>query len=377
MLGAAQLAKEQMEDWKDGLLDLTYQEYQNLSTFAAPPKIADLDFVDAQTTIFFQSLRTFFRFRQPTDPTNLLKDAETYEAIRSYMREGAQVAFAWSGPVAFSPIGQNMARPSPTFQFTEDKKLGLVFPTEKATTKLTFPSPASLPCPRPEVQVKVFSNRSLCPLCAPLCQTQCVPGQREFVDSTGVKNCQSCSAGYFSVAGPSGYVTATECSACLAGSFALEAASTCTSCAPGTFQVRSQLLRFNTIPTNTIGSHVQGKPAQNNCRLCDDLGNFFQERAGQTECTSCPPNSQRYLGVLTGGDPRSCQCKEGYWRHDELLGRECFPCPSGGKCPGKSELPFPQENFWSISETNRNGTATHSTLKVCPNEHYFRSMRVG
>ena len=245
VLGSTQLAKEQMEDMKDGLIGLNYDNYKKLPSFvpfvcAEGTGIVPLDLVEAQTTIFFQVLATFFRFRQMPDPANFLLDADTYEGIRSYMREGSLVAMTWNGPVAFSPIGQNMARLPPTLQYTYDEKLGLVFPSETATTQLVYPSKAALPCLRPEVQVKLFQNRSQCPLCAAFCQTQCVPGQKEYVDSTGEKNCLMCSAGYFSVAGPSGYVTATECSACLAGSFALDAASTCTSCAPGTFQVRSQ-----------------------------------------------------------------------------------------------------------------------------------------
>jgi hypothetical protein len=234
-----------MEDMKDGLIGLNYDNYKKLPSFvpfvcAEGTGIVPLDLVEAQTTIFFQVLATFFRFRQMPDPANFLQDADTYEGIRSYMREGSLVAMTWNGPVAFSPIGQNMARLPPTLQYTYDEKLGLVFPSEKATTQLVYPSKAALPCLRPEVQVKLFQNRSQCPLCAAFCQTQCVPGQKEYVDSTGEKNCLMCSAGYFSVAGPSGYVTATECSVCLAGTFAPAAASTCTSCAPGTFQVRSQ-----------------------------------------------------------------------------------------------------------------------------------------
>ena len=55
ILGSTQLAKEQMVDWKDGLLGLTYKEYKALPGFTLPPAVeAPLDLVDAQTTIFFQ-----------------------------------------------------------------------------------------------------------------------------------------------------------------------------------------------------------------------------------------------------------------------------------------------------------------------------------
>ena len=63
-----------------------------------------------------QVLQTFFRFRQISNPKNLLADAETYEGIRSYMREGARVAFTFNGPVSFSKIGQNTGRQPTTLQ---------------------------------------------------------------------------------------------------------------------------------------------------------------------------------------------------------------------------------------------------------------------
>ena len=242
LLGSTQLAKEQMVDWKDGLLDLTYTEYKSLPGFTLPPAAeSPLDLVDAQTTIFFQVIRTFFRFRQLPDPVNFLKDAETYEGIRSYMREGAQVAFTWNGPVAFSPIGQNTGRLPPTFQYTADEKLGLVFPTEKATTQLTYPSPATLPCEHPENQLRNFVNFSKCALCAPFCQTRCVPGERATRvtpvegNSTITQNgCAKCPSGSYSVDDPGqDEVLSTECMTCAAGSYSKEGASTCTDCAAG------------------------------------------------------------------------------------------------------------------------------------------------
>ena len=224
-------------DMKDGLLYVTYDEYKQLPSFvpfvcAEGTGIVPLDLVEAQVTIFPQALVTFFRFRPILDPANFLRD--TYEDIRSYMREGSIVAYTWNGPVSFSPIGQNMARLPPTLQFTYDERLGLVFPTEKASAKLVYPSEAEMPCQRPEVEVKVFLNRSKCPLCAPFCQVTCTPGQMQFVDQTGDKNCRTCTAGHYSVASEAeARVTATECARCPSGTFTGAGASSCSRCPPG------------------------------------------------------------------------------------------------------------------------------------------------
>ncbi len=124
-----------------------------------------------------------------------------------------------------------------------------------------------------------------------------------------------------------------------------------------------------------IVAYLQAEAAQANCVSCDVLGNFFQENASGTRCIPCPPNSQRYLGVLTGGDPRSCQCKEGYFHassdaqtpttsksevrtidtsenrgHGGLrptfavsfaLLQGCSACPAGALCKGKLHRPTP------------------------------------
>ena len=222
-------------DMKDGLLGVTYDTYKTLPSVpfncSEGTGVAPLDLVEAQASIFLQVLVTFFRFRPLPDPVNWLRD--TYEDIRSYMREGSVVAQTWNGPVSFSPIGQNTARLPPTMQFTYDEKLGLVFPTEKASAKLFYPSEADLPCPE-LAQVKVFVNRSKCPLCAPFCQTRCTPGQRQDVDAHGETVCPSCAAGHFSISRQGeAYVSTTACTQCEPGTFAAAAASTCLTCQPG------------------------------------------------------------------------------------------------------------------------------------------------
>jgi hypothetical protein len=232
-----------MVDWKDGLLGLKYEEYQNIPGFVLPPGVeSPLDLVDAQASIFFRVIRTFFRFRQLPDPVHFLKDAETYEGIRAYMREGAQVAFTWNGPVAFSPIGQNTGRLPPTFQFTADEKLGLVFPMERATTQVVFPSPATMPCPTPASDLRI-ANKSKCALCAPFCQTRCMSGQ--FVvhevqvegNRTSETSCAECRSGLYSTgSADEGQVLATQCTLCVSGTFSKQGSSACTACPVGYFQ---------------------------------------------------------------------------------------------------------------------------------------------
>jgi len=55
----------------------------------------------------------------------------------------------------------------------------------------------------------------------------------------------------------------------------------------------------------------QSESAQFDCISCDKLGSFYQELPGQTVCSACAPNTQRFLGVLSGATARACQCKEG------------------------------------------------------------------
>jgi hypothetical protein len=60
--------------------------------------------------------------------------------------------------------------------------------------------------------------------------------------------------------------------------------------------------------------YFQPEPGQFGCVNCDSLGDAYQELSNQTSCRVCPPNTQRYLGVLDGANRSSCQCKEGLHR---------------------------------------------------------------
>ena len=323
VLGSTQLAKEQMVDMKDGLLGVSYDVYKTLPSFvpfqcAEGTGIVPLDLVEAQASIFLQVLLTFFRFRPIPDPVNWLRD--TYEDIRSYMREGSVVAQTWNGPVSFSPIGQNTARLPPTLQYTYDERLGLVFPSEKASTTLVYPSEAQAPCPRPEVQVKVFLNRSQCPLCAPWCQTMCTAGQMQYANDLGEIYCPSCAAGYYSAAGHGeAYVTASACTRCAAGTFAAAEASHCSTCPPGALNgafgsdaIAGPVVSCMIAWLNAWAGSFQPEEGQFGCVSCDSLGNdVYQEQGAQTSCEACATNTQRYLGLLSAANKSSCQCKKG------------------------------------------------------------------
>ena len=102
------------------------------------------------------------------------------------------------------------------------------------------------------------------------------------------------------------------------------------------------------------------------------VGDYFQELPAQTKCTNCATNTQRKIGKGKGSSRTSCMCKDGavrpfpytfsswadmragmfhahvshlckmrtadltgFWRHDGLLGLECWPCPDGGECSSK------------------------------------------
>ena len=70
--------------------------------------------------------------------------------------------------------------------------------------------------------------------------------------------------------------------------------------------------RFLLSPGFFFGAGMfQPEPAQFGCISCDNLGSFYQELKGRTSCNSCPANTQRFIGVLSGATIEACQCKEG------------------------------------------------------------------
>jgi hypothetical protein len=92
----------------------------------------------------------------------------------------------------------------------------------------------------------------------------------------------------------------------------------------------------------------QDRAAQFGCISCDKIGNSYQELQGQTGCTFCPPNTQRYVDILSGATVDACQCKEGkdpafLWRVSLLvsLSATCvlvMPSDVQGTLPSKAGL---------------------------------------
>jgi hypothetical protein len=171
----------------------------------------------------------------------------------------------------------------------------------------------------------------------------------------------------------------TACSACLPGLFQAQKYSThCELCAVGHFSNRSdgndQCLQcdaglFQDSPKRSeckqcAAGFFASDKGRNSCTDCDDRGDYFQERTGATLCEPCPTNSRRYVGAGqgSGSNRTSCKCQRNFWRHDGLSGKACFPCPTGGICDGKTELPYPDEGYWAMSEIQQNSTS--SRLKI-------------
>ena len=63
VVGATQLVAEQIAHFKDGFLNLTYDQYKKLPGWQEPKgSEAPLDLVDCQISVFVQVLKTFFRY---------------------------------------------------------------------------------------------------------------------------------------------------------------------------------------------------------------------------------------------------------------------------------------------------------------------------
>ena len=60
-----------------------------------------------------------------------------------------------------------------------------------------------------------------------------------------------------------------------------------------------------------VSGSVAPEAGLSGCIACDKLGNFYQEQPASTACISCPENTQRFIGLLSGDTMRACQCKEG------------------------------------------------------------------
>ena len=165
----------------------------------------------------------------------------------------------------------------PTFQFTADEKLGLLFPMEKATTQVVFPSPATMPCPTPASDLRI-ANKSKCALCAPFCQTRCMSGQ--FVvhevqvegNRTLEISCAECRSGLYSTSSADeGEVLATQCTLCVSGTFSKQGSSACTACPVGYFQPEDGQLGCLSCDGLGDARLAKSEPACVNRMACTDV----------------------------------------------------------------------------------------------------------
>ena len=60
-----------------------------------------------------------------------------------------------------------------------------------------------------------------------------------------------------------------------------------------------------------IVGYFASRSGQFKCIDCDELGDFYQERPGETSCDPCPLNTQRYLNLLSATNRSACQCNSG------------------------------------------------------------------
>ncbi len=128
---------------------------------------------------------------------------------------------------------------------------------------------------------------------------------------------------------------------CPVGTHALPKSSessvlSCATCPPGS---ASAGIRATACTTCAIGL-FQPEPAQFGCISCDNLGDFYQDRPGQTACVACPANAQRFVGVLSAANRSACQCKEGYYSRSQTPGEACDECPKGFRCAGRLDAPL-------------------------------------
>lgn len=102
---------------------------------------------------------------------------------------------------------------------------------------------------------------------------------------------------------------------------------------------------------------------EKNSAHCDHCpAGSFSSQKGQKECTPCPD------GTITDGPgakgPEQCFCKDGHYNSNQQNGVECFHCPEGAHCRGKTDLPIPLQGYW-MNETWREAAYECDSERVC------------
>jgi hypothetical protein len=73
----------------------------------------------------------------------------------------------------------------------------------------------------------------------------------------------------------------------------------------------AKIISRSRVGPNHIG-FFQPRAEQSACVSCDDLGDYYQEKAGQTACSTCPVNTARSVRQdVTAANKSSCQCIPG------------------------------------------------------------------
>jgi len=191
VVGAAQMSNEEVEVYRDGLLGLTYPEFE-ASSFFVPigAEYSGTQFWDvaSMASVFVQAVQQFYRFR-PLAHENFLSDAAEYEALRAYMREGSLIGNTFAGPMLFTDSGSNGGRSASTLQTAGTGVAKLIFPADIARAGFVFPAPGSEQCPFNFYREYTGAD---CPLCRHQCLL-CRDGS-EWIDT---EVC-GCSKGYWS-----------------------------------------------------------------------------------------------------------------------------------------------------------------------------------
>ena len=139
---------------------------------------------------------------------------------------------------------------------------------------------------------------------------QCAPGTH--ASDEGQATCDECSPGFYALG--SGTI---NCTVCDAGYFCPNSTSDGVPCPPGSF-----------------GAETGGYTLLGACALCS--GDTFQFEHGATVCEQCPADSTALIPGST-----SCACLSGFAadRDQDGVVVDCYACPAGSYCPGRSGEP--------------------------------------
>ena len=97
----------------------------------------------------------------------------------------------------------------------------------------------------------------------------------------------------------------------------------CLACAPIRF-MSGTIVWANANRANrkrALAGFFQDSAGQRECTACESRGDFFQELPAQSSCDRCPANTQLYrdLGLANAVNRTACVCKKGATKH-ELVG---------------------------------------------------------